>query len=784
MAPIFDQAVSLLSTPEGFLIYSLVLGLCTFAALVSCIYAEGNQNSAVGKKMQLGLMLLFIAQLVLLISAVLGWLGVNNGRSFLPPLDSSLALFSLVLIIWLWAYPENHNRADVVATIIAGLIVVFGLFSIVMWTQQGSDVFYNATFMAALAYYIGIILLIGGIVLQISRRPAYWGFGLAMLIIMLVGYASQIFAGGSESDYAVYVHLAEMIAFIFLLALPQRLADIRQVTVPEKTIATFTTPLERQFIQSIAELFTETSPQGYYQDLARIVAFSMNADTCLLLMPPKTGEQLLVPVGYNRLYDKQVEGLASDGQKLPSIAEAIRTGKVLFLSGGAGTELQVLTDALRLPQALHFMMVPFHPKGTTMIMGMAVLTQSADVVWKEADARRITETSQQLVSMAGQYTKGGNQQADQVEMTKKLQQSQAQTDEIKLEYAQLKARYDSVSAVGGVSAPLAVEMAVMVENQKNLQDTISQLEKRNQDLERLLARGRPSVEEVEQLRQELRSALVDLARMPSTLSKSDQKMLEMQLSTVKHFDDMQPIELVNSIAQEFRQPLSSIIGYTDLLLGESVGLLGAVQRKFVERVKASAERLGILLNELVQIMSIDGGKVDQTQVSVDLKPVIDEAVATVAAQISEKNITLRVELPDNPPAVLVNKDALLQIIENLIENAYIITPTDGQIRLLARIEPQENLQRFMHISVSDQGGGVERTDISRVFLRRYKMENPHIKGIGDMGVGLSIVKSLVELNKGRVWVDSKEGIGSIFSVLLPLVEDDLSQDNPTNSTGT
>jgi signal transduction histidine kinase len=328
-----------------------------------------------------------------------------------------------------------------------------------------------------------------------------------------------------------------------------------------------------------------------------------------------------------------------------------------------------------------------------------------------------------------------------------------------------------------------MEMAALLENQKNLQGTITQLETRNRELESLLTRGRPSVEEVEQLRQELRAALVDLARIPSALSKSDQKMLELQLSTVKRLDDMQPTELVNSIAQEFRQPIASIIGYTDLLLGESVGLLGAIQRKFVERVKASTERLGILLNELVQVISIDGGTVDQTTVSVDLKSVIDAALGNLEGHISEKNIDMRVELPDRPVAVRVNQDALLQILENLLQNACLVAPADGWIRLLAIVEQEENAPSYIHISVTDQGGGIEITDISRVFQRRYKMENPLIQGIGDTGVGLSIVKSLVELNKGRVWVDSKEGIGATFSVLLPLSEEQTTQDNASTSTG-
>jgi signal transduction histidine kinase len=254
-------------------------------------------------------------------------------------------------------------------------------------------------------------------------------------------------------------------------------------------------------------------------------------------------------------------------------------------------------------------------------------------------------------------------------------------------------------------------------------------------------------------------------------------MLEYQLSTMKRLDSLGQTELVTSIAQEFRQPLSAINGYTDLLLGESVGLLGAVQRKFLERVKASTERLGILMNELVQVLTIDSGKVDQTLTLVDLETVIDEAVGNIIAQISEKNITLRVDLPEKLPEIRANKEAMQQILANLLENACIVTPEDGEIRLYAKIERKENEPNLLQVSVTDQGGGIDTADIPRVFTRRYKVENPLIQGIGDTGVGLSIVKSLVELQKGRIWVDTQEGIGSIFSVLIPLIEDQPDRDN-------
>jgi signal transduction histidine kinase len=785
MTTILDQVISLLSGPGGNLIYSLVLGLYALAALVSCLYAGSSQQSEVGRRMRPGLTVLFVAQLVLFGAACLAW-GKSGGHTFLPAIDRSLALFSLVVIIWLWVFPERNPTGDLIATVAGGVILLLGLGSVILWITLGSSVSFNSYALEGYAYYAGLGLLIAGVILLLVRQPRYWGYAMLMLVILLTGYLGQFFRGQAEADYDWYIHLGMMVGYLLLLALPLRLVNLRQAGVPvDKSTTMPLGPLEtsKQLIQSTVNLLSEHLPQKYYQELTRVVAQIMNADFCLLLMPPKTGEQLIMPVGYSRPDDRLIDGLTTDGRKMPIILEAIKTGKNLQLSSNLLIEVQALAEMVGMKQAANFMMVPFHPKGSNAIMALAVLSSYTATMWNNEDAIQLIDIEQLLISISGQYSKGVSPQADQAEMMEKLQRSQASADQTRLEYAQLKAKYDSISTQPAISAPLAVEMAALVESQKNLQGTITQLEARNRELESLLARGRPSVEEVEQLRQELRATLVDLARMPSTLSKSDQKMLELQLSTVKRLDDMEPTELVNSIAQEFRQPLASIIGYTDLLLGESVGLLGAVQRKFVERVKASTERMGILLNELVQVISIDGGTVDQTAVSVDLKTVIDEALGNIAGQISEKNIDMRVELPDRPVTVRVNQDALLQILENLLQNACLVAPADGWIRLLATVEQEENAPGYIHISVTDQGGGIEKTDISRVFLRRYKMENPLIQGIGDTGVGLSIVKSLVELNKGRVWVDSKEGTGATFSVLLPVAEEQSNQSSQSVPTG-
>ncbi len=776
MAPIVERILSLITIPQGNLIYAVVLVICAFAAWLSCIYAQGKVDSAIGRRMQQGLFFLFLAQLLLFIASWFAWLGVIDAHSFLPPLDRTLAIFSLVLVIWLWAIPEPSRIIDAVVFLVEVFVIVFGATGLVAWLKAGAPSSFDVSALGIYTYYIGLGVLVLGIILLLWHSPRYWIYGLMMLLVILAGYLAQIMISQPAADYAWFIHMGEMLGFLFLLMMPKRLVGIPQiqhVLLPLSPTQPAAPRLDGKLIRSISEVVTEPSPQRYYEELASLVAQVMNAEICLLMIPPKTGEQIIVPVAYNALKMQDIEGFTLDGHKMPTLLEAVKSGLSRRLPGGPTSEVQYLIEALGIKHVSHLLAVPFYPRGTIAMMGIAVMTKPSMPEWSETDAAQLKDVTDTLINNTGKAS-GPGRTAEVAEMEKKLLRTEALADQVRLEYAQLKARYDSISSSEEVSSAQA-------DNEMGMEADLQRLESRNRDLEALLAKGRPSMEEVEQLRQELRAALTDLARIPSTLSRSDQQMLETQLSAVKRLDQMQPSELVTSIAQEFRQPLSSIVGYTDLLLGESVGLLGAVQRKLLERVKASTERLGILLDELVEVVTLEGGGVDKTPVSVELEPIIQEAVGNITAQLNEKNVKIQMYLPDTLPSIQANKDALLQILDNLLENACLVTPPDGTIRLAADVEERDGDQNFVLISVADQGGGIEKTDIPRVFLRRYKMENPMIKGVGDSGVGLSIVKSLADLLKGRVWVDSK-GSGSTFSILLPLAETQASTPNSETPT--
>ena len=234
-------------------------------------------------------------------------------------------------------------------------------------------------------------------------------------------------------------------------------------------------------------------------------------------------------------------------------------------------------------------------------------------------------------------------------------------------------------------------------------------------------------------------------------------------------------EFVASLSQELRTPMTSITGYTDLLLGESVGFIGDMQRKFLQRIKANIERMGSMLNDLIGVTAIDAGQLEIRPTAVDMTEVIEDTIIGARAQLEENEITLNMNLPENMPPVEADPDSARQIMSNLLGNAIKSTPIGGTIKIsTCRYEESDESPAddeatpFLKVSILDSGGGIAEKDIGRVFERFYRAERPLIEGLGETGVGLAIVKSLIEAHGGRVWVESEIGEGSIFHFILPI----------------
>jgi signal transduction histidine kinase len=205
-----------------------------------------------------------------------------------------------------------------------------------------------------------------------------------------------------------------------------------------------------------------------------------------------------------------------------------------------------------------------------------------------------------------------------------------------------------------------------------------------------------------------------------------------------------------------------------------VGILGALQRKFIERIKASTERIGNLIDDMIQLNTLEVDLADLKSETMDLNLIIDNAMAYTSSQVREKNISMHLELPRKVASVNADREALQQILIHLLQNAGAATPIEGTIHLKVQTTTDEG-QDYVMIQVTDSGGGIPEEDLPRVFTRLYRADNVLIQGVGDTGVGLSIAKTLTEAQHGRIWVESEAGVGATFNVLLPIVKETADQ---------
>lgn len=231
--------------------------------------------------------------------------------------------------------------------------------------------------------------------------------------------------------------------------------------------------------------------------------------------------------------------------------------------------------------------------------------------------------------------------------------------------------------------------------------------------------------------------------------------------------------LILGLVQELRTPMTSIVGYIDLLLSESAGILGEMQRKFLHRVETNVARLTTMLDDLTRITALDTGQFVLERQPVDVVGLIEDAIMNSANQFREKGLTVHLNLSDDVPLVPADQDAIGQIIGQLLTNAYLASPPNTEVLITARLQPTNlngtsDVVDALFVSVEDRGGGIALEDQARVFSRKYKADNPLIQGLGDTGVGLSIAKALVEAHGGRLWLETEEGVGSQFNFVLPL----------------
>ncbi|MCB9113151.1 MAG: GAF domain-containing protein [Anaerolineales bacterium] len=226
-------------------------------------------------------------------------------------------------------------------------------------------------------------------------------------------------------------------------------------------------------------------------------------------------------------------------------------------------------------------------------------------------------------------------------------------------------------------------------------------------------------------------------------------------------------EFVATVSHELRTPMTAIKGYVDILTMGAAGAMNENQMHFLEVVRNNIERLNFLVTDLLDISRIESGRVKLERTSVNLYEIAEEVVSEVLrrSQNDSKPIALSLDAPKNLPHIQGDGARVRQIISNLVNNAYNYTPENGTI--LVNIRPEDG---EVQVDVQDNGIGIKPEDQGRIFDRFYRGEHPLVLSTPGTGLGLPIVRQLVEMHNGRIWMKSTgvQGEGCTFSFTLPV----------------
>ena len=244
----------------------------------------------------------------------------------------------------------------------------------------------------------------------------------------------------------------------------------------------------------------------------------------------------------------------------------------------------------------------------------------------------------------------------------------------------------------------------------------------------------------------------DFSNISDALKDSHDQL--MQLDRLKS-------QFLDNVSHELRTPLTHIKGFVDNMLDGVGGGISTKQKDYLLRVEENCDRLIRLINDLLDLSRIESGKVTLQLEPLRLFPILEEAVDGMQSAASQKGIRVSVDCPIDVVA-LVDTDKMNQILTNLLDNAVKYTGAGGFIQVSVTIASEQEIR----VCIEDTGVGIADTDVPLIFDRFHRATHPKGGSAGGIGLGLPIVKNLVELHGGRVWATSEVGKGSRFCLTL------------------
>jgi len=244
---------------------------------------------------------------------------------------------------------------------------------------------------------------------------------------------------------------------------------------------------------------------------------------------------------------------------------------------------------------------------------------------------------------------------------------------------------------------------------------------------------------------------------------TDRKQFEESLQQASRMKS----EFLANMSHELRTPLNGIIGFAELLVDEKVGPLSATQKEFLTDILSSGQHLLQLINDVLDLAKVEAGKMDVYPESVGLRQLIDEVRALVSPLAGRKNMDIRIDVAPELAVVTLDAQRFKQVLLNLLSNAVKFTDDHGRVDVTVGPESPGRLK----LEVRDTGIGIAEADLCKLFREFQQLDSGSARRYEGTGLGLALTKKIVEVQNGSIEVASVVGVGSTFTVILPLGPD-------------
>ncbi|MFZ0545938.1 MAG: ATP-binding protein [Candidatus Promineifilaceae bacterium] len=804
----FVQAlIELLTEAPGSIVYHMVTLLSIQAALGLALWQwRHNRGQKTADQLAQRLVwamcgILFVRLIV--IFTVLAASTPELATRFLPPLEQAIDTVTVAIIVWVFSprLPGIPRLGDIVLLLILLFTGFMYAFFAQEWIGQLNNGLaassYLASYQANLWNIFQLLLLAIGVVLVLIGRHYQWVLRLAILFVLLLAHVGQLlsptFPSATTSDIAYWVRLGNLFAFPLLVVFVYRY-NLSQLLADQAVYRTSAEQIGRHLQLSRNVIDSLDINNRLYQSLKMAADFVKAEYTALAVVSLDDRNQLHL-VSTHHTADDSPETTQQVRQQYwamnladwPAIRLAMQQRqRVELIPNGLGArQLNDIYHELGISGLGSLLIEPLLVPDNE--LGVLLLAGPADQERWRAESKALSFTVSaflaQAIQNALQYQRTLQETsslttADETIVSGRLIALEQELDQSQTEIESLTARWKHSES----------QLAAESQRSRDLAAALETAEQFNRDervrlLEQEIASLRESLIEAEEA-MALASAGVGglspewvtmaITRYSSEVEEAMVRIQQLESRLVQQ-EDSETRALIASLAQEIRTPLTSLSGYSDLLLGESMGILGTKQLSLMRRVQANIIQMSGLLEQLIQLSSRRISPLSN-ETQVDIREAIETAITSVSSKIREKNLLLNLDLAEDLPPVPSDGDNFYQIVSHLVNNACQVSTADSRILIRAHNDTIRETNSdggsemfdFLHLAITDSGNGLSEEIHSLVLEAHRSPEKMSTIKMKDLEHSLSTAVSLVNAQGGRVWLSKEWETGDTFSVLLPL----------------